>query len=71
MILDSLNCLQAYSTLHPRFAKAMECIAAANYNELPTGEIKWDGDDIRAIVIHDQLVSEKNLSSILNVIIPI
>ncbi|HLD53936.1 MAG TPA: YhcH/YjgK/YiaL family protein [Sediminibacterium sp.] len=60
MILDSINRLQAYSTLHPRFAKAMECIAAANYHELPTGEIKWDGDDIRAIVIHDQLVSEKD-----------
>lgn len=60
MILDSINRLQAYSTLHPRFAKAMECIVAANYNELPTGEIKWDGDDIRAIVIHDQLVSEKD-----------
>lgn len=60
MILDSLNRLQAYSTLHPRFAKAMEFIAAANYNELPTGEIKWDGDDIRAIVIHDQLVNEKD-----------
>ncbi|MFN3299055.1 MAG: YhcH/YjgK/YiaL family protein [Sediminibacterium sp.] len=59
MILDSIERLQSYSTLHPRFKKAMESIMAANYNELQPGEIKWDGEDIRAIVIHDQLVNEK------------
>lgn len=59
MILDSIERLQSYSTLHPRFKKAMESIIAANYNELQPGEIKWDGEDIRAIVIHDQLVNEK------------
>ena len=60
MILDSIDRLQAFSTLHPRFKKAMECIKTANYNELQAGEIKWDGEDIRAIVIHDQLVNEKD-----------
>jgi biofilm protein TabA len=60
MILDSIDCLQTYSKLHPRFAKAMEYISAAKYSELTPGEIKWDGEDIRAIVIHDQLVNEKD-----------
>jgi YhcH/YjgK/YiaL family protein len=59
MILDSLSRIQQYSSLHPRFAKAMEYIATENFNELPVGEIKWEGDDIRAIVIHDWLVDEK------------
>lgn len=59
MILDSLDRLHAYACLHPRFAKAIDYITKANYNELPTGEIKWEGEDIRAIIIHDQLVEEK------------
>jgi YhcH/YjgK/YiaL family protein len=60
MILDSIDCLPAYINLHPRFAKAFECIKVANYTDLQTGEVKWDGEDIRAIVIHDQLVNEKD-----------
>lgn len=60
MILDSINHLHAYASLHPRFAIAIECIKAANYKDLQTGEYKWDGEDIRAIVIHDQLVNEKD-----------
>ena len=60
MILDSIDRLDAYASLHPRFKKAMECIAAADYHELQPGEINWDGDDIRAIVIHDQLINEKD-----------
>lgn len=59
MVLDSLERLHQYECIHPRFAKAMKYIAEANYNELPVGEIKWDGEDIRAIIIHDQLVEEK------------
>ena len=59
MILDSLSRIQHYSNLNPRFAKAIEYITAANYNEMPVGETKWKGDDIRAIVIHDQLVDQK------------
>lgn len=59
MILDSLSRIHHYSSLHPLFAKAMEYITSANFNELPTGEIKWEGDDIRAIIIHDQLIEEK------------
>lgn len=39
MILDSIDRLDAYASLHPRFKKAMECIAAADYHELQPGEI--------------------------------
>lgn len=59
MILDSLSRIQHYSNLHPRFAKAIALISSVNYNDLPMGETKWDGEDIRAIVIHDQLVEQK------------
>lgn len=59
MVLDSLERLHQYECIHPRFAEAMKYIAEANYNELPVGEIKCDGEDIRAIIIHDQLVEEK------------
>jgi biofilm protein TabA len=59
MVLDSINRLHHYASLHPSFTKAMEYIAAANYTQLEPGEIKWDGETIRAIVIHEQLVNEK------------
>ncbi|WP_439506623.1 YhcH/YjgK/YiaL family protein [Sediminibacterium sp.] len=59
MILDSIDRLHSYVTLHPRFAKVMECFAAFDYEALAPGEIKWDGEEIQAIIIHDQLVSEK------------
>ncbi len=60
MVLDSISRLHHYAKLHPNFARAMDYIAAANYAELDPGEIKWDGEEIRAIVIHDQLVYEKD-----------
>ena len=60
MVLDSIDRLHFYSKLHPNFARAMDFISAANYAELVPGEIKWDGEEIRAIVIHDPLVNEKD-----------
>lgn len=59
MIVDALEQIKKYQPLHPRFEKAMSLIAASNINEMPVGETKWEGDDIRAIVIQDCLVSEK------------
>jgi len=60
MVLDSISRLHHYAKLHPNFARAMDYIVAANYAELDPGEIKWNGEEIRAIVIHDQLVYEKD-----------
>jgi len=60
MVLDSINRLHFYSKLHPNFARAIDFISAANFAQLTPGEIKWDGEDIRAIIIHDQLVTEKD-----------
>ena len=60
MVLDSISRLHFYSKLHPNFARAMDFISSANFAELAPGEIKWDGEEIRAIVIHDQLVNEKD-----------
>lgn len=59
MILDSLEQIKKYQTLHPRFEKAMAFIAASKIEEMPVGETQWEGDDIRAIVIAESLVSEK------------
>lgn len=60
MVLDSISRLHLYSKLHPNFAKAMDFISVTNFAELTPGEIKWDGEEIRAIIIHDQLVNEKD-----------
>lgn len=58
MIVDSLTQMKKYQNLHPRFEKAMAFIAASNIDKMPVGETKWEGDEIRAIVIQESLVSE-------------
>lgn len=60
MIIDSLKEMKKYQCLHPRFKKAMEYIASANMQEMPVGETQWEVEDIRAIVIHEPLVNEKD-----------
>ena len=59
MIVDSVAQMLKYQKLHPRFEKAMAFIAASNIDKMPVGETKWEGDEIRAIVIQESLVSEK------------
>lgn len=59
MIVDSIEQIKKYQNLHPRFKRAMEFIAAAKIHEMPIGETKWEGDEIRAIVIHEPLMKEK------------
>jgi len=59
MIVDSVAQMIKYQKLHPRFEKAMAFIAACKIDEMPVGETQWEGENIRAIVIQESLVSEK------------
>jgi len=56
MVLDSIVNIKKYSSLHPRFANAIEYIQSTYFLTLESGEIKVDGEDIRAIIIEDVLV---------------
>ncbi|KAF0241108.1 MAG: hypothetical protein FD183_824 [Chitinophagaceae bacterium] len=56
MVLDSIVNIKKYSSLHPRFANAIEFIQTTYFPTLEQGEIKVEGEDIRAIIIEDALV---------------
>jgi YhcH/YjgK/YiaL family protein len=58
MIIDSLSNIDRYIPLHHRFSKAIEFIDTTNLNSLEPGEIRIDGEDIRAIIIENTLVPE-------------
>lgn len=57
MVIDSLHNLDRYVSLHPRFSKAFDFINTTNLHSLETGEIRIDGEDIRAIIMEEELVS--------------
>lgn len=56
MIIDSLSNIDRYIPLHHRFSKAIEFIDTTNLISLEPGEIRIDGEDIRAIIIHGSLL---------------
>ncbi len=56
MVIDNIVNIKKYSSLHPRFAKAIEYIQSTYFPMLEKGEIMVDGNDIRAIIIEDSLV---------------
>lgn len=53
MILDTLENLQAYSNIHPRFAKAFTFLEQ-DLETLADGKYEIDGDNIFAMVSHDE-----------------
>lgn len=57
MVIDSLHNIDRYVSLHPRFSKAFDFINTTNLQSLETGEIRIDGEDIRAIIMEEELVS--------------
>ncbi len=57
MVIDSLKNIDRYITLHHRFSKAIEFIDTTNLLSLEPGEIRIDGEDIRAIIMEKELVS--------------
>jgi YhcH/YjgK/YiaL family protein len=59
MVIDKLSEITKYTSLHPRFAKAIDFIVTTNLMSLEPGTILVDGEDIKAIVINDPNVSEE------------
>lgn len=57
MVIDSLHNIDRYISLHPRFSKAFDFIDTTNLHSLEAGEIRIDGEDIRAIIMEEELVS--------------
>ena len=58
MIIDALSNIDRYIPLHHRFSRAIEFIDTTNLHTLEAGEIRIDGEDIRAIIIESELVSK-------------
>ena len=63
MIVDHISNIEHYVSMHPRFSKAIQFIQSTDFSKLVSGEIKVDGEDIRAIIIEDNLVSEETSTS--------
>lgn len=53
MIIDSLDSLKLYQSLHPEFKKAVEFLNSTKYNNLPLGKHIIE-KDILYIIIEDQ-----------------
>jgi YhcH/YjgK/YiaL family protein len=50
MILDNIDNIDKYVSLHPRFAKAFEFVKSQNLEALEVGKFEIDGKDIHAAV---------------------
>lgn len=50
MIIDTVENLSSYTGLSRRLSEAFEWLKSTNLPELDDGELKIDGDDVRAIV---------------------
>lgn len=50
MIIDSLQAIEKYSSVHPLFAKAAAYLKATDLSALEVGKFDIDGDAIRGIV---------------------
>ena len=59
MIIDQLSQIHKYASLHPLFANAISYLQSTDFNTIPTGEVKVQGEDIRAIIIEDELVAKE------------
>lgn len=50
MIIDTLNNAAKYSCVHPLFGKAFEYIQSIDLNQIASGDIEIDGENLKAIV---------------------
>jgi len=57
MILDELNQLNKYVSVHPRFGAAFEYIMNTNFDGVPVGKKEVDGQNILAIISDEEAVS--------------
>lgn len=58
MIIDTVDNLYKYSSLHPLFARAVEYIRETNLDVIEDGKIDIEGDRLRAIVTNKKGMTE-------------
>ncbi|MEY4052565.1 MAG: DUF386 domain-containing protein [Chitinophagia bacterium] len=59
MVIDKLSEINKYTSLHPRFAKAIDYIVTTNLLNTEPGTMLVDGEDIKAIIMEGNCVSEE------------
>jgi len=59
MVIDKLSEINKYTSLHPRFAKAIDYIVTNNLLIAEPGTVLVDGEDIKAIIIEGNCVPEE------------
>ena len=63
MVIDKLSEINKYTSLHPRFAKAIDYIVTNNLLIAEPGTLLVDGEDIKAIIIEGNCVpAEESLA---------
>ena len=53
MILDDLNNINKYQSIHPRFEKAFAYLATTDFETIKPGKYQIDGDHIYAMVVNE------------------
>ncbi len=59
MVIDKLSEINKYTSLHPRFAKAIDYIVTNNLLIAEPGTVLVDGEDIKAIIIEGNCVPKE------------
>ena len=59
MVIDKLSEINKYTSLHPRFAKAIDYIVTNNLLIAEPGTVLVDGEDIKAIIIEGNCVAKE------------
>jgi len=59
MVIDKLSEINKYTSLHPRFAKAIDYIVTKNLLIAEPGTVLVDGEDIKAIIMEGNCVPEQ------------
>jgi YhcH/YjgK/YiaL family protein len=63
MVIDKLSEINKYTSLHPRFAKAIDYIVTNNLLIAEPGTVLVDGEDIKAIIMEGNCVpAEESLA---------
>jgi len=59
MVIDKLSEINKYTSLHPRFAKAIDYIVTNNLLNAEPSTVLVDGEDIKAIIMEGNCVSKE------------
>jgi YhcH/YjgK/YiaL family protein len=59
MVIDKLSEINKYTSLHPRFAKAIDYIVTNNLLITAPGTVLVDGEDIKAIIMEGNCVPKE------------